>query len=97
MNLNFNATEIKISTWENIEPFFTNLYNRSINNVNELLQWLTDRSNVESAISEDACWRQINVTRNTLDTNYQNAFQYFCTNIQPNVEKWIHILNQKLI
>ena len=97
MNLNFIASEIKVSNWESLAPFFTDLYNRPIHNLNELLIWLTDRSNLESAISEDACWRQINVTRNTLDTNYQNDFNYFCAQIQPNVEKWIYLLNQKFI
>jgi len=51
--------------WENLEPIFTELQNRTINSVEELEQWLRDRSELEAALEEDFAWRYIRMTCDT--------------------------------
>ena len=63
----FLPVDFAITTWEALEPFFKALLEREINGVQELEQWLKDMSEVEAAVSEDACWRQIRMTCDTTD------------------------------
>ena len=61
----FLPADFMVKDWETLEPYFNNLLERNINSVKELEQWLKDSSELEAAISEDACWRQIKMTCDT--------------------------------
>ncbi|MEY3416942.1 MAG: hypothetical protein RL060_1053, partial [Bacteroidota bacterium] len=54
---NFLNEDFTITVWENILPYFQLLLNREIDSVASLEQWLLDRSELESALEEDAGWR----------------------------------------
>ena len=54
-----------LTNWETLEPYFKDLDQRNISTLPELEQWLKDASELESVISEDACWRQIKMTCDT--------------------------------
>ena len=54
-------------------------------------------SEVEAAVSEDACWRQIRMTCDTTDKALEEAFTYFCMEIQPKLQPYADALNRKLI
>ncbi|MBN9296502.1 MAG: M3 family oligoendopeptidase [Filimonas sp.] len=89
--------DFKVTTWEALEPYFKELTERAFNSKSDLEQWLKDVSEVEAAVSEDACWRQIKMTCDTTDKSLEEAFTYFCMEIQPKLQPYADLLNRKLI
>jgi len=83
--------------WENLEPIFTELQNRTISSVDELEQWLRDRSELEAALEEDFAWRYIRMTCDTTNEELLQKFQYFATEIEPKIAPLNNQLNQKLM
>lgn len=94
---NFLPTSFIVTNWETLEPYFKNLADREINSVNDLQHWLKDMSELESVVSEDACWRQIKMTCNTTDKSLEEAFVYFMMEIQPKIQPYADVLNKKLV
>src|SRR6476660_2052857 len=86
-----------ITTWEALEPYFSELTHRPIQSRQELEKWLKDISEVEAVISEDACWRQIKMTCDTENKELEQAFTFFMMEIQPKIQPWADILNKKLV
>lgn len=84
-------------TWESLEPILNELQNREINSVQELEQWLKDRSELEAALEEDFAWRYIRMTCDTANEELVARFQYFATEIEPKVAPIGNELNKKLI
>ncbi len=93
----FLPEDFKITNWEALRPYLDDLLSRSLNRPEDLHQWLKDLSELESAISEDASWRQINMTRDTTDPVLEQAFQYFILEIDPKIKPYAFALNKKLI
>lgn len=89
--------EFKVTTWEALEPFFSELLERPVNTRTDLEKWLRDMSELEAVISEDACWRQINMTRDTENKELEEAFTFFCMEIQPKMQPYADKLNKKLV
>lgn len=83
--------------WENLEPVYNELVDRSINSVEELEQWLRDRSEVEAALEEDFAWRYIRMTCDTTSEELLQSFQYFATEIEPKTAPYSNKLNEKLV
>lgn len=83
--------------WENLEPIFNELINRSLNSVNDLEQWLRDRSEIEAALEEDFAWRYIRMTCDTTDEKLLTDFQFFATEIEPKIAPLNNELNKKFI
>jgi oligoendopeptidase F len=94
---NFLPVNFKVDQWENLEPYYKNLSERDLLSVVDLEHWLKDISELEAAISEDACWRQIKMTCDTENETYKNDFEFFCRAIQPNIQPWEDVLNKKFI
>src|ERR1700754_2566270 len=86
----------KVTTWDTLEPYFKNLLDRNIESKKDLEQWLKDMSELEAVVSEDACWRQIRMTCDTTDKSLEEAFTYFCMEIQPKLQTYADALNKKL-
>jgi len=93
----FVPEDFKVTTWETLEPYFKNLLDRNIDSNENLEQWLKDMSELEAVVSEDACWRQIKMTCDTTDKTLEEAFTYFCMEIQPKLQPYADLLNKKLI
>ncbi len=93
----FVPVDFIVTNWDTLEPFFKNLADRPINSSSDLEQWLKDMSEMEAVISEDACWRQIKMTCDTTDPTLEEAFTYFCMEIQPKLQPYADLLNKKLI
>ena len=93
----FVPQDFTVTTWETLEPFFKNLSERNINNKTDLENWLHDMSEVEAVVSEDACWRQIKMTCDTTDKSLEEAFNFFCMEIQPKLQPFADALNRKFI
>ena len=54
-------------------------------------------SELESVVSEDACWRHIRMTCDTENKNLEEAFTFFMMEIQPKIQPYADKLNRKLI
>ncbi len=93
----FLPSNFIVKDWDTLEPFFKNLLEREINSVKDLEKWLKDSSELEAAISEDACWRQIKMTCDTENKKLETAFNFFMMEIQPKILPYADKLNQKLV
>lgn len=91
----FLPEEFKLTTWENLKPYFDTLLNRELKSVQDLHTWFHHRSELESVISEDMAWRYINMTCYTDNEAYSQAYQDFIVNIQPQIAPIADQLNKK--
>ncbi len=94
---NFLPKDFTITTWEQLEPYFQQLLDRSINSKADLEQWLHDSSELEAIVSEDACWRQVRTTCDTENKELEEAFNYFYMEIAPKMQPFADKLNRKLV
>lgn len=83
--------------WEILEPIYNELLNRNINSVEELEKWLQDRSEIEAALEEDFAWRYIRMTCDTNSEELLQSFQYFATEIEPQIAPYNNKLNEKFV
>lgn len=89
--------DIVVENWEVIEPYFKELLQREINSDKDLEKWLADMNELDAAINEDFCWRQIKMTCDTTDKKLEESFNFFCMEIQPRIQPYADALNKKLI
>jgi len=94
---NFVPEDFEVKNWEGLEPFFKDLLERDIQNVDDLRKWFKDRSELESIISENAGWRYIYMTRYTDNQEYMQAYQHFVQQIQPKIAPVSNKLNKKAL
>ena len=93
----FVPTDFVITDWQHLVPFFKYLLERNIDSKESLEQWLHDQSELEAVVSEDACWRQIKMTCDTQNKSLEEAFNFYCTELQPNIQPYADALNKKLV
>ncbi len=93
----FLPADFAVTDWPALEPFFKELLERELNSEADLEQWLKDQSELEAVISEDACWRQIRMTCDTENKELEDAFNFFCLEIQPQIQPYADALNKKLV
>jgi oligoendopeptidase F len=86
-----------LTDWDNLEPYFRNLEQRKLDSREALEKWLRDMSELEAVISEDSCWRQIRMTCDTENKQLEEAFTYFCMEIQPRIQPYADRLNRLLV
>lgn len=93
----FLPADFSIKDWGSLEPYFTALAERNIESLASLEQWLKEVSELEAAVSEDACWRQIKMTCDTENKEIEAAFNFFMMEIQPKIQPYADLLNRKLV
>lgn len=93
----FLPQDFTVTTWDKLEPFFKDLLERNVVTAMDMEKWLKDMSELEAVVSEDACWRQINMTCDTENKALEEAFTFFCMHIQPHIQPYADQLNRKLI
>ncbi len=81
--------------WESLSPILDELLNRTVNNVDELEQWLKDKSELEAALEENFAWRYIKMSCDTANETLVKDFQYFATEIEPKISPVANELNKK--
>lgn len=91
----FIADTFSVTTWEQLKPWFDNLAERPMLSAEDMRRWLSDRSELESAISEDLGWRYIRMTCYTENKEYLQRYQDFVENIQPKIAPVADQLNRK--
>lgn len=94
---NYIPKTFVVNSKDDVIPHFEELLDREINSVTDLKKWLQDSSELSAALSEDVCWRQINMTRETENKEYEEHFTNFVMNIEPHLKPYAHALNKKLM
>jgi oligoendopeptidase F len=93
----FLPADFVITDWKSLEPYFQDLEQRPLDTRAELEKWLVDMSELEAVLSEDASWRQIKMTCDTENKTLEEAFNYFCLQIQPQIQPYADRLNRRLV
>jgi oligoendopeptidase F len=93
----FVPEDFTITTFQAIKPYLDKLLSADIDSVSSLRQWLKNRSELESIISEDMGWRYIRMTCHTENEEYQKRYQDFIQNIQPELAPLADQLNKKVL
>jgi oligoendopeptidase F len=97
MKRHYIPSDFKISTWENLQPYFQGLLDRPLTTAAELKKWLTDSSELGAIVSEDMAWRYIRMTCDTANTELRDNFNDFVQNIEPHMSPLNNELNKKLM
>ncbi len=92
----FVPADFTVSTWSDLEPYYRQLDSRTITSLGDLESWLLQWSELEAVVAEEACWRQIRMTRDTTDPGLEAAFNDYCLNIEPHIKPYTNRLQQKL-
>ncbi|MCF8370641.1 MAG: M3 family oligoendopeptidase [Bacteroidales bacterium] len=85
-----------INSWNDIKGFFEELEKRKIASIDELKQWLADRSELDAVLDEDLAWRYINMNLDTGNSVLAESFNFFVTEIEPHISKKANKLDKKL-
>jgi len=93
----FLPEDFVVTDWKSLEPYFRALEDRPLDTRAELEKWLLDMSELEAVLSEDICWRQIKMTCDTENKSLEEAFNFFCLEIQPKIQPYADRLNKRLI
>jgi oligoendopeptidase F len=94
---NFLPKDFEITTWETLEPYFKTLVETNIESKADLELWMQNLSELEAAVNEDACWRQIKMTCDNENKALEESFNFFCMEIQPKIQPYSDALNKKLL
>ncbi len=93
----FVPISIDLSKWQDIEPLYQELLDRPLDNVQGIVQWLLDKSELDSAIDEEGSRRYIAMTCATDDPDKEHDFLHFIEQIEPRIKPMEHELEKKLL
>lgn len=96
-NKTFLPTDLLLTDWHSVSGYYDELLSRSIANADELMQWLRDRSELDTLIGEDYRWRYVNMTRDTKNAAYKERVDFFHKEIDPKLKSVSFQLNKKLV
>ena len=93
----FIGEKMDLKTWDDVKPFFDNLLHRPLPDADVLRQWLHDRSELDSYLSENFAWRYIRMTCDTADPGLVERFNYFVEEIQPHLLTYGNDLDKRTL
>ncbi|MGI2257171.1 M3 family oligoendopeptidase [Candidatus Cardinium hertigii] len=93
----FLPTDYVITDWASIESFYSHLLARDLSSLDGLKQFLADWSELEGALEEEAGWRYIRTSCNTIDAVAKERYEYYITAIAPHLAAVTDQLNQKVL
>jgi len=93
----FLGEDFSLTTWKQLQPLYENLQERKLDSVEALRRWFLDRSELESFLSENFAWRYIRMTCDTSNTEYQQNFNDFVENVQPQLSAYGNELDKKAL
>jgi oligoendopeptidase F len=93
----FIQEDLVIDSWEKIKPYFEDLLSREMKDLDGFKKWLSDRSELDAVLEEDAAWRYIKMTIDTRQKDLSDAYTFFVTKIQPEIAPYEDQLNRKLV
>lgn len=93
----FLPEDFKVTTWTELEPYYTKLVDMLISSSQDLMSWMKYRSELESIVSEDMAWRYIHMTCDTSNKDFVNQYTFFVSEIEPHIAPMNDKLNQKFL
>ena len=93
----FIGEDINLTSWETVRPYYDDLLTRSITDAEDLRQWLMDRSELESYLSENFAWRYIRMTCDTANEALVSDLNFFIEQIQPDMTAYGNELDLKAV
>lgn len=90
------AEDLLVKTWQDVVSYYSELSDRNIQNKEDLLKWIADRSEIDAAIDEESRWRYIRQTCDTESVEYKTDYENFIQDIMPNWMTVGNTLNKKL-
>ncbi len=93
----FLPEEFKLTVWSRLKPYYTDLLKREINSVEDLEHWISNRSELESIVSECFAWRYIKITVNSADEQAMDMYEYAVQELMPKIVSFENTLNKKLV
>lgn len=74
-----------IESWETLKPYFDEIKNRDVLDVDSLKSALADLNELIVYIGDSVRWLYINMSRDTENQLYTEQYKNYLTNIQPNL------------
>lgn len=93
----FLGEDFDLSGWKSLKGFYEDLVSRELSSGKDLKDWFKDRDELESFLSENMAWRYIEMTCDTKSEEAQKNYQYFVTEIQPELAVYDDKLNKKVL
>ncbi len=93
----FLPVDYTVTDWASIQPFYSNLLDRDLASLEDLIRFLADWSELEGVLEEDAGWRYIHTSCDTVDVAAKNRYEYYITDIAPHVAAVTDQLHQKVL
>lgn len=93
----FLPEEFKLTVWSKIKPYYHDLLKRTIDSVEDLEQWILDRSELEAFVSESFSWRYINITVDSSNQHATELYEYAVQELLPKIVSYENSLNEKLV
>ena len=92
----FVDDQLVIDSFESVEKYLTLLLDRNLDSTEALRQWLRDKSELEAVLEEDMAWRYIRMSIDTANEEFQKAYTFFVTEVQPKLAPIDDALNKKI-
>ena len=96
-NRKYFAQDFAVSDWTSLEPLFEQLLEEEPQGLAELETFLEKVSELEAITGEDRAWRYIQMTLDTSNKEYADAFQYHIQEILPHLSVYSDKLNRKIV
>ncbi|NQY67181.1 MAG: M3 family oligoendopeptidase [Flavobacteriales bacterium] len=93
----FLSEDLNISGWEDVEKFYKDLSERSVDTPELLSKWISDRSEMDAVLEEDMAWRYIKMNIDTTDKSLAERFQVFVEQISPQDATYSNGYDKRLI
>ena len=93
----FVAEDLVIKAYDDVKPYFEKLKQQAIQNEEELLQWLNNRSELETVLQEHTGWLYIRMSCDTRNEQIRNDYTFYINEIQPQVSLASNRLNEKIL
>ncbi len=93
----FVPQKIDLGDWDQIEPLFTSLRERTTASAEELERWLLDLSELTACLQEEGSRRHIAKTCHTDDEEIERRHLHFVTEIIPKMKPCLHAIEEKYL
>ncbi len=87
----------RLETWDAVQHYAEELLNRPIDSAEALENWLLDRSEFESVMSERLARKYIAFTRHSTDESRKTAHEQYMTQVIIPYKEWANRLDRKYI
>lgn len=88
---NYLQEDLIVNNWQDVESYYEELSNRAIESKEDLLRWISDRSETDAVVDEEYRWRYIRQTCDTENEVHVKVYENFIEHIMP---KWMLVSNQ---